>query len=84
MIRASNPFENHTLGRLLLEKVDIHAACSYDIFNTHVRKLIYAPKLPYYIYFAGSGVYFLYCDIPAFRIKRRVELGPLCIHASKI
>jgi hypothetical protein len=26
MIRASNPFENHTIGRLLLEKVDIHAA----------------------------------------------------------
>jgi hypothetical protein len=23
------------------------------------------------------------CNIPAFRIKRRVELGPLCIHASK-
>jgi hypothetical protein len=24
------------------------------------------------------------CNIPAFRIKRRVDIGPLCIHASKI
>jgi hypothetical protein len=23
------------------------------------------------------------CNTPAFRTKRRVELGPLCIHASK-